>query len=97
MPRFVEGDLAFHRVIHEASGNPILASLMLTVSTLGKQSRLITAQQLRVRKSTLREHGYILKALRDHDAMAARRAMREHLKHVAPHLADAFPPGVSPG
>jgi GntR family transcriptional repressor for pyruvate dehydrogenase complex len=91
--RFVEGDIAFHRVIHEASGNPILASLMLTVSTLGKQSRLITAQQLRVRKSTLREHEHILEALRNHDAIAARRAMREHLKRIAPHLADAFPPG----
>jgi len=93
VPRFVEGDIAFHRVIHEASGNPILASLMLTVSTLGKQSRLITAQQLRVRKSTLREHEHILEALRNHDAIAARRAMREHLKRIAPHLADAFPPG----
>ena len=95
VPRFVAGDIAFHRVIHEASGNQILISLMLTVSRLGEQSRLITAQQLTVRKSTLREHGRILKALRDHDPLAARRAMRDHLRHVAPHLADAFPAGLS--
>jgi GntR family transcriptional repressor for pyruvate dehydrogenase complex len=85
---FVVGDMAFHRVIHEASGNPVLVSLMATVSAMAEQSRLVTAQQKGVRKSSVREHNQIVKALRAHDPIAARRAMREHLRHIAPHLGD---------
>lgn len=86
---FVDGDMTFHRIIHEASGNPVLVSLMATVSAMAEQSRLVTAQQKGVRRSTLREHKAIVKALRAGDSLAARRAMREHLRHVAPHLGDA--------
>lgn len=88
VPRFVEGDIAFHQAIHAASGNSILSTLMLTVSELAKQSRLVTAKNLSVRRSTLREHELILDALRNRDPAAAGRAMRVHLRHVAPHLRD---------
>lgn len=85
---FVRSDMEFHRLIHEASRNAVLSSLMTTVSAMAEQSRLVTARQEAVRRSTLREHEHILAALRNRDPIAARRAMREHLRHVAPHLAD---------
>jgi GntR family transcriptional repressor for pyruvate dehydrogenase complex len=85
---FVRTDIQFHRLIHEASRNAVLSSLMATVSAMAEQSRLVTAQQESVRHSTLHEHEEIIAALQNRDPIAARRAMREHLRHVAPHLGD---------
>jgi DNA-binding FadR family transcriptional regulator len=80
---FVDCDIAFHRAIHEASGNRLLLALMDSLSALGKQSRLITARSRGVRELTLKEHQEIIVALRRRDAAAAGAAMRQHLAHVA--------------
>jgi DNA-binding FadR family transcriptional regulator len=80
--QFLEADTAFHRVVHEASGNLILLTLMESLSALVKRSRALTVGRADVRASTLREHEAIYAALRNHDADAAGRAMHEHLAHV---------------
>jgi len=79
---FVDEDIAFHRVIHEASNNRMLLALMDSLSAVGRKSRLLTARRREVRESTLREHEAIHQALARHDQAAA-TAMKEHLSHVA--------------
>jgi GntR family transcriptional repressor for pyruvate dehydrogenase complex len=49
-------DVRFHRTIAEASGNPILAALMETVSTALYDERRKTAQRARDRKNSLEAH-----------------------------------------
>jgi len=79
---FVDADIAFHRVIHEESNNRMLLALMDSLATVGRQSRLVTAQRRDVRESTLREHEAIHQALARHSPDAA-QAMKKHLSHVA--------------
>ena len=79
---FVDLDLAFHRVIHVASGNAVLAAVMESIGLLGKESRMHTAQRLEVREGTCREHREIVRALKAHDPDAAAEAMKAHLEHV---------------
>ena len=79
---FVDQDIAFHRVIHEASNNRMLLALMDSLAAVGRQSRLVTARRRDVRESTLREHEAIQEALGRHSSEAA-AAMKEHLSHVA--------------
>lgn len=85
--RFVDDDIAFHHVIHEASGNAVLSALMESVSILGKGSRLLTARREDVRERTCREHLEIYEALRRHDADASAAAMASHLEHVRTAIA----------
>jgi GntR family transcriptional repressor for pyruvate dehydrogenase complex len=80
---FVDCDVAFHRAIHEASGNRLLLALMDSLSALGRQSRLITAQSRAVRETTLKEHQNIIGVLKRRDPAGAGAAMRQHLAHVA--------------
>ena len=80
--RFLEADTAFHRILHEASDNALLLSLMESLSALIKRSRALTVGRTEVRASTLREHEAIYEALRGHEPEAAGRAMRAHLSHV---------------
>lgn len=79
---FVDLDIAFHRVIHEASGNAVLAAVMESISILGKESRMHTARRSGVRDRTCREHRDIYHALEAHDPDAAAEAMAAHLQHV---------------
>jgi GntR family transcriptional regulator, transcriptional repressor for pyruvate dehydrogenase complex len=80
--QFLEADTAFHRIVHEVSGNAILLALMDSLSVLVKRSRALTVGRADVRASTLREHEAIYAALRNHDTAAAECAMRDHLSHV---------------
>ncbi len=82
---FVDHDIAFHRVIHVASGNRMLVALMDSLAAVGRKSRLVTARRREVRLSTLREHAAIHRALARHDSKAAEE-MRKHLVHVAKEL-----------
>jgi DNA-binding FadR family transcriptional regulator len=82
---FVDEDIAFHRVIHVASGNLMLVALMDSLATVGRKSRLVTARRREVRLSTLHEHAAIHQALAEHDSKAAEE-MRKHLTHVAKEL-----------
>jgi GntR family transcriptional repressor for pyruvate dehydrogenase complex len=84
--RFSETDIDFHRRVHEAAGNVILSRLLLSVSALGVHRRVVTGKISELRSVTLAEHEEIFQALRDHDPLAARDAMRRHIQNATPHL-----------
>lgn len=77
--RFVQQEVGFHAVIHEASRNSILASQMRVMGKLIEERLLVAAQTFGIRQASLDEHREILKAMEEKDPVAARRAMRLHL------------------
>jgi len=76
---FLIHDIRFHRSVAEASGNPILASLVEMVSALFYEQRRKTAQHGRDLKESAHLHRAIYHAIRAHDAKRASAAMAEHL------------------
>ena len=80
-------DVRFHRTIAAASGNPILAALMETVSTALYDERRKTAEQARDRKNSLEAHREIYRAIRGGQPMEARNAMERHLHSAESELA----------
>ena len=80
-------DVRFHRTIAEASGNPILAALMETVSTALYDERRKTAERARDRKSSLDAHREIYRAIRGRNPLEARNAMERHLNAAESELA----------
>lgn len=86
-------DQSFHVYIARASGNDVLASIVGELwagmfsplfHTFSERTRLVSRQD-----AALSEHRAIYAALRTHDALAARSAMRQHLMQVQAILADA--------
>ncbi len=86
-------DQSFHVHIARASGNDVLASIVGELwagmfsplfHTFSERTRLVSRQD-----AALSEHRAIYAALRTHDALAARSAMRQHLMQVQAVLADA--------
>jgi GntR family transcriptional repressor for pyruvate dehydrogenase complex len=76
---FLIHDIRFHRSVAEASGNPILASLVEMVSALFYEQRRRTAQHGRDLKESAHLHRAIYHAVRAHDPKRASAAMSEHL------------------
>jgi len=73
-------DVRFHRTIAQASGNPILAALMETLSTALYEERRMTAEQAKDRKISLEAHREIYRAIRTGNSAEARMAMERHLR-----------------
>jgi GntR family transcriptional repressor for pyruvate dehydrogenase complex len=78
---FLSHDIAFHRAVAAASGNPILSAL---VNMVAEQFRAAAdsinrAQDL---KQAADEHRAIYVALRARDPERANRAMRDHLERA---------------
>jgi GntR family transcriptional regulator, transcriptional repressor for pyruvate dehydrogenase complex len=84
----VEADVRFHRLLAEATGNPIFALMLETIAQLLKESRRRTiatsGQQL-----ALEEHRRILATVKLRDPQAAREAMAFHLSLVKRDLSQA--------
>jgi GntR family transcriptional repressor for pyruvate dehydrogenase complex len=80
-------DVRFHRTIAQASGNPILAALMETVTTALYDARRRTAERAKDRKSSLEAHREIYRAIRAGSAAEARSAMERHLHSAESELA----------
>ena len=72
---FLIHDIRFHRSVAEASGNPILASLVEMVSALFYEQRRKTAQHGRDLKESAHLHRAIYHAIRAHDPKRASAAM----------------------
>jgi DNA-binding FadR family transcriptional regulator len=86
-------DQNFHVAIARASGNDVLASIVGELwagmfsplfHQFSERTRLVRRQD-----AALNEHRAIYAALRTHDALGARAAMRQHLMQVQAVLADA--------
>src|ERR1700728_840344 len=69
----------FHRVIAQASGNPILAALMETITSALYDERRKTAERSRDLKESADLHREIYRAIRSRNAAEARAVMERHL------------------
>ena len=73
-------DIAFHRTIARASGNPILAALMETITSALYDKRRKTAERSRDLRESAELHREIYKAIRARKPEEASRLMEKHLK-----------------
>ena len=77
--QFLVHDMAFHRAVAAASGNPTLATLVEMVSGILYERRRTTIERAHDFNEALEMHRKIYKAIRSHEPDAAREAMREHI------------------
>ena len=79
---FIEGDLDFHLALAEATQNDIIPILIDSIiDLLREQRKRIFLTQGGAQRGQI-HHKRILKAVKQHDPDAARKAMRAHLKQV---------------
>lgn len=75
----IEADIEFHRILAEATGNPIYLLLMDALAELLRESRRKTIGLGGVQPALL-GHQAVLKAIQKRDSKAARSAMLEHIQ-----------------
>ncbi|AWE43305.1 MULTISPECIES: FadR/GntR family transcriptional regulator [unclassified Actinobaculum] len=75
----VSADLAFHRAIMEASGNPFVLAVMAPLEVAMRQSRRVTSSDAAVRERAQTHHREVLRAIEMGDEQAAKDAMRSHM------------------
>jgi GntR family transcriptional repressor for pyruvate dehydrogenase complex len=73
-------DVLFHRIIAQASGNPILAALMETVTSSMYDKRRKTVERSIDLRESAQMHRELYRAIRARDAVEARRLMEKHLR-----------------
>jgi GntR family transcriptional repressor for pyruvate dehydrogenase complex len=73
-------DVRFHRTVAQASGNPILAALMETITASLYDQRRKTVERSRDLKESAEMHRRIYRAIRAKKATAARKTMERHLR-----------------
>jgi GntR family transcriptional regulator, transcriptional repressor for pyruvate dehydrogenase complex len=79
---FGSADLALHARIAQISGNPILLSLIESLTFLSEMSRKVTAVKPIVREDAIEDLETIVNAIGAGDAKLAERAMTRHLRRV---------------
>ncbi|MDI1241000.1 MAG: FadR/GntR family transcriptional regulator [bacterium] len=77
--QYLVHDMRFHQIVAAASGNRILTSLMNMVATILFEYRSKTVKRATDLKQSAEQHHNIYRALRDHDAEGAEKAMHDHL------------------
>jgi len=75
-------DVLFHRIIARASGNPILAAVMETVTSSMYEKRRKTVERSTDLRESAEMHRAIYRAIRSRNAGEARKLMEQHL-HLA--------------
>ncbi len=80
--RFIEADLNFHRALAEATQNDIIPTLIDSIVDLLQEQRTRIFFTPGGPQRGQFHHKRILKAVKQHDAAAARKAMRAHLVQV---------------
>lgn len=73
-------DVLFHRTIAQASGNPILASIMETLTSSMYDQRRKTVENATDLRESAAMHHEIYRAIRGRKAADARRLTEEHLR-----------------
>lgn len=84
---FLIHDVHFHRIIAQASGNPILAALIETLTSAMYEKRRKTVEHASYLREMAVMHREIFRAIRAHDPVEARKQMEEHL-HKAEYEQD---------
>lgn len=82
----IEADLEFHRILAQATGNPIYVYLMDALAELLRESRRRTIGEGGV-EPAVRGHRAVLKAVQNRNPKAARAAMLEHVQAAGRDLA----------
>jgi GntR family transcriptional repressor for pyruvate dehydrogenase complex len=77
--QYLVHDMRFHQTIAAASNNRILTSLMNMIATILFDSRSKTVKRAKDLKQSAEQHHNIYRAMREHDAEAARQSMHDHL------------------
>jgi GntR family transcriptional regulator, transcriptional repressor for pyruvate dehydrogenase complex len=89
----VAEDVAFHREIATASGNPYFLKTLTFLNQYLEAGTIVTRGNEALREDFMRqvreEHAAIAEAIRARDAEAARRAAQTHLINAARRLAEA--------
>ena len=78
----LELDEVFHVGLAEATHNPVLTRMMITIAAIVRPIRIEAWRSPVRRASALEEHLAIFKAVREGDAEAARQAMTQHLMSI---------------
>ncbi|HEY1648676.1 MAG TPA: FadR/GntR family transcriptional regulator [Terracidiphilus sp.] len=73
-------DLLFHRLVSQASGNPILAALIETITSALYDKRRKTVERSTDRRESAEMHREIYKAIRARKPLDARKLMDQHLR-----------------
>lgn len=73
-------DVLFHRIISQASGNPILAALIETITSALYDKRRKTVERSTDLRESAEMHREIYRAIRAHKPLDARRLMEQHLR-----------------
>ena len=77
---FLIHDLLFHRIISKASGNPILASVIETITSALYDKRRKTVERSIDMRESAEMHREIYRAIRTRRPQEARKLMEEHLR-----------------
>lgn len=77
---FLIHDVFFHRILSQASGNPILAALMETITSALYDKRRKTVERSTDLRESAEMHRMIYRAVRGRDPGEARRLMEQHLR-----------------
>ncbi len=75
-------DVAFHRVIAQASGNPILAAVMETIASSMYDHRRKTVERSIDLRESAGMHREIYRAIRSRKPAEARKLMEQHLRQA---------------
>ena len=81
----IEADVRFHRILAEATGNPVFVLLLETLSDLLRESRQRTLAYSGVEQA-LAGHRAVLEAVRSCAPAKARETMQHHLRLAARDL-----------
>lgn len=73
-------DVLFHRIIAQASGNPILAAIMETVTSSMYDKRRKTVERATDLRESAEMHREIYRAIRARNPQEARKLMEKHLR-----------------
>jgi GntR family transcriptional repressor for pyruvate dehydrogenase complex len=73
-------DVLFHRIIAQASGNPILAAIMETVTSSMYDKRRETVEHATDLRESAEMHREIYRAIRSRKSLEARNLMEKHLR-----------------
>ena len=76
---FLIHDVLFHRIVAQASGNPILAALMETITSALYDRRRRTVEKAIDLRESAEMHRELFRAIRSRNPEEARRLMEQHL------------------
>lgn len=79
---FLIHDVLFHRIISQASGNPILASVIETITSALYDKRRKTAERSIDMRESAEMHREIYRAIRARKPLEARKLMEQHLRNA---------------